>query len=302
MGHEFIVSYRPKFANKDWQGNFSVNGAFNRDVLAALPDEVRQLLIVDATVNRQSILNRLGMNTFSNVLLHYKGVYQSDEDVPINPLTGLRLRAGKTISDGAFFRAGDPIWTDLNGDYVIDDKDYVFVGNSQPLFTGGFTTYIRFKNYSLNANFSMTLKRDVLNNALADRFKNYANPDKGTGALVPLDQYLAYPDAGENAEFPNPFDFLRNSTINPFRYDQSLFQEDGSYLKFNSATFSYNFDRAFMEKLKMTSARVYVSANNIYTFSKYSGPDPELVTALGRDSSNGYPNRRSITLGLSVQF
>ena len=137
MGHEFIASIRPPFANPDWSLNISVNGALNKDYAAALPDNVRQLLVGDASAYNQSILYRLGINSLSNVLLHYKGVYESDDQVPVNPATGLRYRMGGTVSEEKFFRAGDPIWTDLNGDYILDEKDYVIVGNSQPVFTGG---------------------------------------------------------------------------------------------------------------------------------------------------------------------
>lgn len=64
-----------------------------------------------------------------NYLYVYKGVYATDEDVPVNPLTGERLRMGGNTSTQAYFKAGDPIWVDVNGDYIIDEKDKVIVGN-----------------------------------------------------------------------------------------------------------------------------------------------------------------------------
>lgn len=302
MGHEFIASVRPPFANPDWSLNISVNGALNKDYAAALPDNVRQLLVGDASAYNQSILYRLGINSLSNVLLHYKGVYESDDQVPVNPATGLRYRMGGTVSEEKFFRAGDPIWTDLNGDYILDEKDYVIVGNSQPVFTGGVNIFLQYKNWALNTQWYATIKRDIMNNALADRFRNYSDPTS-EGALVPLSDLNYWTPEQVDAQFPNPFDFRRFGFYDPFRYDQTLFQEDGSYLKFQTATLSYNFDRAYIQGLLgITSARLYLTANNIFTFTKYSGPDPELVSALGRDSSSGYPNRRSFTFGLNVQF
>lgn len=302
MGHEFIASVRPPFANPDWSLNISVNGALNKDYAAALPDNVRQLLVGDASAYNQSILYRLGINSLSNVLLHYKGVYESDDQVPVNPATGLRYRMGGTVSEEKFFRAGDPIWTDLNGDYILDEKDYVIVGNSQPVFTGGVNIFLQYKNWALNTQWYATIKRDIMNNALADRFRNYSDPTS-EGALVPLSDLNYWTPEQVDAQFPNPFDFRRFGFYDPFRYDQTLFQEDGSYLKFQTATLSYNFDRAYIQGLLgITSARLYLTANNIFTFTKYSGPDPELVSALGRDSSSGYPNRRSFTFGLNIQF
>jgi len=302
MGHEFILGIRPKFANNDWSLNINLNGAINKDYAAALPDNVRQLLIQDNSIYKQSILYRLGINSLSNVLLHYNGVYKTDDEVPINPNTGLRYRMGGSFSEETFFRAGDPIWTDLNGDYILDEKDYVIVGNSQPVFNGGMNIFLQYKDWAINTQFFATIKRDILNNALADRFRNYSDPT-GAGALVPLSQLDYWTPENVDAYYPNPFDFRRYGFYDPFRYDQTLFQEDGSYLKIQTATLSYNFDRDFIRRtLGITSARLFLTANNIYTFSKYSGPDPELVSALGRDSSSGYPNRRSYTFGLNVQF
>jgi len=310
MGHEFMLSYRPKFASKDWDFSISGNGALNRDYITALPDAVRQFIEVDPGVTNLATLYRLGMNSRTNVLLHYKGVYKSDDDVPVNPLTGLRYRAGRAINENAFFRAGDPIWTDLNGDYILDENDFVYVGNALPIFTGGVSSFVRHKNWSLNTQFVLSIKRDILNNALADRFRNYSDPDnkngsagnRNPGALVPLDEYDVWRVLGDDAYYPNPFDFTRTGFANPYRYDQTLFMEDGSYVKFQTATLAYNFDRDLIQRVGITSLRLYLTANNIYTFSRYSGPDPELVTSVGRDSSGGYPNRRSYTLGLNIQF
>ncbi|EFK59705.1 SusC/RagA family TonB-linked outer membrane protein [Sphingobacterium spiritivorum] len=311
-GHEFQFNYRP-LNNKTWSLSFNGNFAINQDITAALPDGVRQLLIKDESNYYQDILYQLGTNTLSNVLFHYRGVYRTDDDVPVDPRTGMKYRTGGIFGADREFRAGDPIWTDLNGDYILDEKDLVVVGNSQPKVTGGFGAFIKYKQFSLQTNFVFTIKRDILNNALADRFRSYSNPrglvtydSNGKpimpGALVPLSQYNIWTQPGDDAYYPNPFDFIRNELNDFYRYNQTLFQEDGSYLKFNSATFSYNFDREWTRRMGISGARVYFSGNNIYTFSKYSGPDPELVSDLGRDSSKGYPRARNYTLGLSVQF
>ena len=243
----------------------------------------------------------LGINSLSNVLLHNKGVFSTDNDVPVDPMTGLRYRSNVSTEEGSFYRAGDPYFTDLNGDYILDQNDYVIVGNSQPKLTGGITSYLAYKQWTLNTIVSYTAYRDVLNNALAQRFQNYANP-LNMGALVPIEDMDYWRQPGDVAIYPNPFDYTRYNYYSPYRYDQTLFQEDGSYFKINTVTLSYNLNRDFSKRFGMTSVRVYGTANNVYTFSNYSGPDPELVSALGRDSSSGYPNKRSYTFGLNIQF
>lgn len=284
----------------EWSWDVSGSAAINHDILASLPGGIRQQFTGGGNTE-QPIVNRLGANALSNYLLHYRGVYEDTEDVPVDPLTGLRYRNGGNFSEGRFFRAGDPIWTDVNGDYILDDNDRVIVGNSQPRITGGISTSLRYKSFSFSTSLSFTLKRDIINNAIADRFQSFKDPTSTT-ALVPIDAYDFYTRDEPSGYYPDPYDFTRYSLYNPFRYDQTLFQEDGSYVKINNASFSYNVKQEFSENFGISSMRLYFSVNNIYTFSNYSGPNPESVSGLGRDSSGGYPNSRSFSLGLNVQF
>ena len=116
--------------------------------MTKLPDEARQIINSNAQV-----VNKLGINTMSNYLYIYKGVYATDEDVPVDPATGRRLRVGgnniSADNPNAYFKAGDPIWVDLNGDYIIDEKDKAIVGNSQPRVNGGMSINLRYKSLSL---------------------------------------------------------------------------------------------------------------------------------------------------------
>ncbi|WGQ16446.1 SusC/RagA family TonB-linked outer membrane protein [Sphingobacterium faecium] len=309
MGHELTINFRPRLQNREWELSGTATFAMNKDYMASLPDGARQLLEADGSGYNLPTYYRLGRNSQTFVLYDYKGVYKSDDEVPVNPLTGLRYRAGGESAEGKFFRAGDPIFTDLNGDYILDENDLVYVGNSQPKMTGGLSLFVRHKGWSLRTQFSYTLDRDILNTALADRFRNYstptgiyANPNDQPGAYVPLDAYNVWRELGDNADYPNVSDFTRLSLYNPYRYNSTMFLEDGSYIKFNSATLGYNFDRKWIQRFGISSARLNFTANNIYTFSHYSGPDPEIVTGVGRDGSNGYPSKRTYSLGINVQF
>lgn len=297
-GYELTLSARPLPTSSKLSWQVSVNASLNKDVLVHLPDNVSQLLFVDPSTG-QNILYRLGRNSLTNVLLNTKGVYPTNASVPVDPLTGLRYRTGGINS--TYFKAGDPAWTDVNGDYVLDANDYVAEGNSQPLITGGFSSSMQYGPFSLVISGTFTAIRDVLNNDLASRFQAFANPTSSTG-LVPLQDYNYWKISGDNATYPNPYDYTRASKTSPFRVDQSLFQEDGSYLKISQITLSYNFKKTLIKRWGMSSARIYTTASNVHTFSNYSGPDPENVTALGRDISGGYPSPRTYTLGLQVQF
>lgn len=309
-GHELSLFFRPNPKNEDWRVTTYANFAYNKDIQAQLPNGVRQILQQHPNIGYINLLQRLGRNTFSNILYHYRGVYKTDDEVPINPATGLRYRATNNTGEDYFFRAGDPIFTDLNGDYVLDREDLIVAGNAQPRFTGGFGATIQYKGWSLQPNLIFSLKRDIINNAAADMFRGYYYPTKNPDAnvrnpyaLVPLDKFDYWTPNNVNGFYPNPFDFRRANIVDPFRYNSTLFQEDGSYVKLGSTTLSYNLDRDFVQKrFGISGLRLYVNANNIYTWSKYSGPDPELVTALGYDDSAGYPRSREYTFGIDIQF
>lgn len=289
------------------QWTLSANAGFVINTLTRLPNNERQFVqkFTDADNASIPLVYRLGKATFSNLVLQTEGVYGSTADVPVNPQTGLRLQNGR--NSGIFFQGGDPIWTDINGDYMIDEQDLVSAGNPLPKVTGGFYSMVTYKNWTLTINGSYTLLRDVLNIPLAKTFQNFYYPTEAN-ALVPIKEYNVWMPGTDkttgtrNAQYPNPFDFRRAGQINPYREDQTLFMEDGSYWKINSMTFKYNFNRNWTKRLGITSANLYVTLNNVYTFSNYSGPDPELVTQLGRDISGGYPNRRSLALGANIQF
>src|SRR5688572_29608768 len=129
-------------------------------------------------------------------------------------------------------------------------------------------------------------------------FQSYTVPTT-MGALLPIDNYNYWRPTAENkfagstnATYPNPYDFRRAATLQPFRTNQTLFLEDGSYVKINNVVLGYNVSRSAIERFGMTSLRFTLTANNLHTFSSYTGPDPELVTALGRDISGGFPNAR----------
>ncbi len=306
-GLELGLVVRPLPTQSPWNLTTTFSLAFNKDVIAKLPNEARQIINDKATV-----VNKLGSNALSNYLYVYKGVYATDEDVPVDPATGRRLRVGgdnvSADNPDAYFRAGDPIWVDLNGDYVIDEQDKTIVGNSQPRLTGGLSLNLSYKNFSLFTNFSFVLRRDIINKVLADNFASYQNPDRKVGdlkensALVPIDAFDFWRPEHTNAEYPNPYDYQRASLIKPFRADQTLFMEDGSYFKINGITLSYNLPKSITQFLRIRRASIRMNMNNLYTFSNYSGINPENVDGLGHDKSGGYPSSRSFSMGVSVGF
>lgn len=298
-GWEFQATVRPLSDNSPFKWALSGNFAINREILAKLPDGLRDLIYYDKS-SGQDIYYRLGTNSLSNYLFNTKGVYSTNSQVPVDPLTGLPYRTGGT---GAlnYFRAGDPIFTDLDGNYVLDDNDKVIAGNSQPQVTGGLMSNLTWKSWSLEVNTSFTLIRDIINNPLAKQLVNFGSP-WNSGALVPLEGLDYWQRAGDMATYANPMDFVRASVIKPFRLNQTVFQEDGSYFKLNSVKLYYILPKDFTKRYGMNRVSVNATAANLGFITRYTGPNPENVTSLGRDDSGGYPTPKQFTLGLNIEF
>ncbi|QKJ31084.1 SusC/RagA family TonB-linked outer membrane protein [Mucilaginibacter mali] len=307
IGYEATISARIFAPSKPFQWTISVNGAINRDYLAHLPDGVRQFVYLDDT--GQSILYRLGQNSLTNYIYNTKGVYATTAEVPVDPLTGLRYRAGSNTSVLSYYKAGDPRFTDLNGDYVLDDRDLVAAGNSQPRYNGGVTMDFRYKNISMQVQGNYVFGRDVLNNSLASQFAAFSNPLAIQGSyrvnpmgVVPLTAYDIWTTPGQVAKYPNPYDYLRASIINPFRTNQTLFQEDGSYFKLGYISVGYTLNQKFTARYGMNRVVIGGTASNVFMITNYSGTSPESVSDLGRDSGAIYPNPRTYTLSLNIEF
>ena len=304
-GLEVSLRGKPLSVQSKWNLLIGLNFALNRDVITKLPNEARQILNSDAWV-----ANRLGGNTTSMLLYINKGVYATDEDVPVDPATGKRLRLGGKNTDEAYFKAGDPIWVDVNGDYVIDDKDRVVAANARPKVTGGLFFNLSYKEFSMHVNTSFVFKRDIINSVLAKSFKAYDDPVRKSieslrkdASLSPIEKYNFWTENNRyNAIYPNPYNYHHNKVIDPFREAQTLFLEEGSYFKLNTVSLSYRFPKRWLDFFRVRGVTLKASVNNIWTFSNYSGISPESVNGLGRDTSGGYPNSRTWTMGVVLSL
>lgn len=298
-GHELSFRFVP--IQRDlFKWTMNLNGAYNTNILTHLPHDARQLIVNPNDQLSLPVLYRLGRSSLGNYLFNTKGVYSTDADVPVDPFTGQRQKIGNNYLIG-----GDPQFADLNGDFVINDLDRVAVGDPQPKLTGGLINTFNFlKNWSLMVSCSYTFFRDVLNTPLAYKYQMFYSPTSSL-SLPPISEYNYWQQPGDVATYPNPYNYAHNragSGIDAFRYNQTLFMEDGSYFKFNYATLTYNLDREFVNRLKFKSARVYVTAKNLLILTNYSGPNPENVSDLGRDNPYGYPNSRQYSIGINATF
>lgn len=312
-GHEFVLGLRPFVSSKagGFQWNLNFNGAIARSVLTKLPAGLQMARFDDGGPFYIDLARKVGRNPFSNYIYQTEGIYQNNTDVPVDPIRGVRYKTGRG-NGVTYFQAGDPRWKDVNGDYFLDDRDdNVLSGNPEPMVTGGISSTWSYKNFSLNVFASYLLKRTILNTAMTSRLMKltqpanteYTGPGGGSVNIYDLDLIDYWQKSGDMSKYPNIYYVWRNGQIQPFRADQTLWEEDGSYFKLNQVTLAYTFrDFNFMKRLKLRSLRAYATAFNVAIFSPYSGPNPENVSQLGRDNINGYPSARTYTAGFTAEF
>ena len=192
---------------------------------------------------------------------------------------------------------GDVMYKDLDGNKAIDDKDVTFLGNPNPKFTLGFNNTVTFKNFDLNL-FLYSSVGGKIYNIVRRHTEALTNPWNNQSRDV-LNRYTA---TNTTASIPRYNPWHNNN----FRISDR-FVEDGSFLRIQTLSIGYNLPKNLIGKAKLSSARVYVSAQNLYTFTGYSGYDPDLgslnnnVTRMNIDDGH-YPNPRTITVGANIEF
>ncbi|MCB0521248.1 MAG: TonB-dependent receptor [Lewinellaceae bacterium] len=196
---------------------------------------------------------------------------------------------------------GDVVFEDLNNDGAINEKDNQFVGSPHPDFTGGMANTLSFKGFELNIFFQFVQGNEVYNNTRRFTEDGLARGFNNTTAV--LDRWQKQ---GDVTTIPVIAD---HGGPNGTRNNQfsSFFVEDGSYLRLKSATLSYSFPTHLIRNIKFQSLRIYVAGENLITWTKYSGLDPELNyqgtdnLALGSEFFTQGLNR-TIRFGINATF
>ncbi len=202
---------------------------------------------------------------------------------------------------------GDPLWEKVtksaDGSEVrsvtnsYSEASLQIVGSSLPDFTGGMTHTLGYRRFTLNLFFNFVQGGKIYHNSrqLFDSDGAYYTYN----SMVPAAGWSRWEKAGDIATHPRPvFGGNRNSNQASSRY-----LEDGSYLRLRNINLGYNLPDRLLEKVRMKYARLSVSADNLLTFTGFSGMDPEVVIGSGGGvSSIKYPISRKIMFGINVGF
>lgn len=209
---------------------------------------------------------------------------------------------------------GDPLWEHVNEDGTIENtNDYAlatpqFVGTASPVFSGGINMSLSWKGITLSANGSFIYGNKVFNytrcvmdsdGAYTDY--NQMSHDNGLGWI----RWQKGDPDGTNDIATHPRLVLNGNKNSCKPSSRQL--EDGSFFRLRNVTLSYDFPKSLIKHVKMSSARVFVSADNLLTISRFSGMDPEVRLeatswSLAGSYSNNYPVPMSVSVGVDIKF
>lgn len=195
-----------------------------------------------------------------------------------------------------FYKPGDYKFIDVNGDGQADFDDQIYVGSALPKISGGIVNEFRWKNFDLNLLLTYMLGRHMVNSVE----KRCLSSDLYYQALVvDLDKIDFWEKPGDNPDYSRiQFDQLNGmwDTV-----DQDV--EEVNYLKLRTLTIGCSFPKKWSKKVGMEELRVFISGENLVTWTNYSGMDPETVSiSSGDDWQQNYPLARKYTLGLTLKF
>jgi hypothetical protein len=201
-------------------------------------------------------------------------------------------------ADAALFGAkpGDSRYEDLDGDHEITSNDFKIIGTSMPKFSVGWNNTFRYKRFSLNVFLQGLSGHDKLNYSYGVAVSATADSRQATHVDV-LDHYV--PGTNETSDIP-----AFSSTDKTF-IQSSRFVQSGDFIRLKNISLSYTLHEAV---LKGMSAKIFVTATNLFTITNYKGLDPESSSVSSATDVNlgidygSYPNSKSVTVGVNVNF
>lgn len=288
--------------------DFNLNAAHNENIIRAISPYVNPQTgsgsVNGSYISTLHIDNPLG--SFYGYV--YQGVYKDAAatiatDKNGKPIivpgssTPLHMMFNYNTATPYQFQPGDAKYQDINHDGLIDTKDIVYLGNGNPKLTGGFGPTISYKgNWRLNLFFSYRSGFSIINTTEMNTSNEYGFDNQSTVVL------RRWEKPGDVTDVPRALYGAGYNWLGSSRYVQ-----DGSFIKFSSATVRYNINPLFAKKLGLRNASIYVTGQNLFTWTGYLGQDPEISPRAGDiyqqplDGSTTPPVKK-FTLGLTATF
>lgn len=294
-------------SNKNFKWNTNFNIAFNRNEVLSLNQGQEAIYSDPQRINLGEFhyITKVGEPVGQIYGLQFDGLYQVDDFIWDNN-TGTY-----TLKDGIPDNGGQPApgsvkFKDLNNDGTINELDRDIIGNTTPDFIGGLTNTFNYKGWDLQVFFQFSYGSDVLNLNRVELSSPTGSRQNGFLAL--LDQWT--PSNTDTNIHTYVYDRNFGRPINGTRISD-LYVEDASFLRLKTISLGYTIPKKFMDSMPLESIRFFASAQNIATWTNYSGYDPEVSIpprgGLSRTLTpnldfSAYPQSVTITAGLKLIF
>ena len=243
--------------------------------------------------NYNATLTTVGHPIGAFYLFEEEGIFQSTEDVFSHAYQGKNLKPG------------DIKFKDQNGDGVIDENDRAFLGSAIPKYTFGATGNAEYRGFDISVFFQGQYGNKIYSQVNMD-IEGFYRAFNVTQRVY--DQHWH----GEGSSNTMPRVSFNGASNN--KYPSSRFLEDGSYVRLKNLQIGYTIPENIMSRLHIKSLRVYITGQNLWTLTKYTGLDPEMHISdnVKRDTYGGdvaagidwgtYPSARSYVVGVNMNF
>ena len=285
-GIEFEAQY-DIIRKKNWNWSVGLNLSHNKNMLRK-------------TYNGEDLNDKvLGRPVYGIYTFKDEGIVQKEEDIPMYPNASGKLTPLYFQSVNNPLRVGGRKIKDQNYDGVIDDKDLYYAGSTLPAVYGGLNSHLEWKGLSFDVLFSYTIGRKVMN-----MYKNSAFTfTKDFGVIM---NYFHANDFwtpnNRGAKYPS-LEFADKDYIGQFDGNVDSNIENISFLRLKQLVIGYQFPKTWLKGTFIKDANIYLSGENLFLITNYSGVDPEVINPYtGKDDGTQYPLNRKVTLGLNLKF
>ena len=296
------------YKSKAWIVGFDFNIARNINIIRKVSEYFPRDNGVRVNQNGRYKSYLIEGNPFGSFYgFKFKGVYKDEDATIARDANGQKIIGpnGQVIytrfnypATDYVFEAGDAMYEDINHDGNINESDIVYLGNGIPKVVGGFGPNITWKgNWKLTAFFNYKMGYQLINNALMTTTNMYSYDNQSTVVL------RRWRNPGDETNVPRALYRRGYNWLGSDRY-----VEDADFVRLQSLTLRHNLNRDLLAKLKVRSASFYITAENLYTWTKYKGQDPDVST---RGSNNPFtinvdnsltPPTRNILVGITAGF
>lgn len=281
-GFELVFSGEPiKTPSFQWSSSFNISFNKNKVIDLGETDEI----FSDGGRGNNNI-TRVGEPIGSFYGRRVEGIFMSEEEI-----------ASHATQPNA--KPGDYKFRDINNDHIINDEDRDIIGSPHPDFYYGFNNNFVYKDWSLDVLINGVQGNEVFwaGAVFVEGYHGVQNETK----QVYNNRYISAEQPGDGKS-PR---VIRGGKSNNMVFSDA-FLYDASFLRIRNVTLSYNIPSLILKKINLQSARVYVNATNLFTFTSYPGYDPEVSHSNDMKSTGidylGYPISRSFSFGINLKF